>query len=90
MQHLAKEVSSIKEEQSKAIELRNRKVDTTAKPKEVKRPKTSKAGDNPTKETIEGGDTIEEKPSGRMEPSTEPIIRDSPEVVPTSPSVNTT
>ncbi|MCI11720.1 hypothetical protein A2U01_0032822, partial [Trifolium medium] len=63
MQHLAREVSSIKEEQSKAIELRNRKVDIAEKPKEDKKSKASEAGDNPTKETIEEEDAVEKEPT---------------------------
>ncbi|MCI90310.1 hypothetical protein A2U01_0111602, partial [Trifolium medium] len=47
IQHLAKEVSSIKEEQTKAIELHNKKVDGAAKPKEVTKSKTSEEGNNP-------------------------------------------
>ncbi|MCI55352.1 hypothetical protein A2U01_0076602, partial [Trifolium medium] len=72
-------VSSIKEEQTKAIELRNRKVDGAAEPKEVKKSKTSKAGDNPTKETSEGNENVEE----------EPTAHDSPQSVSTPPPVYT-
>ncbi|MCI55499.1 hypothetical protein A2U01_0076750, partial [Trifolium medium] len=77
IQHLAKEVSSIKEEQTNAIELRNRKVEGAAKPKEVGKSKTSKERDNPTKATSEGEENVEE----------EPTAHDSPPAVSTPPPV---
>ncbi|MCI52721.1 hypothetical protein A2U01_0073967, partial [Trifolium medium] len=80
IQHLAKEVSSIKEEQTKAIELRNRRVEGAAKPKEVTNSKTSEEGENPTKATNEEDENVEE----------EPTIHNSPKAVSTSPPVNTT
>ncbi|MCI57577.1 hypothetical protein A2U01_0078828, partial [Trifolium medium] len=64
IQHLAKEVSSIKEEQSKAVELRNRKVDITEKPTKDKRSKAIKEGDNPSKKKSEVEDAIEEPEEG--------------------------
>ncbi|MCI60025.1 hypothetical protein A2U01_0081280, partial [Trifolium medium] len=76
----AKEVSSIKEEQTKAIELRNRKIDGVAKPKEVTKSKTSEKGENPTKATSEGDENVEE----------EPTAHNSPQAVSASPPVNIT
>ncbi|MCI86495.1 hypothetical protein A2U01_0107776, partial [Trifolium medium] len=71
---------SIKEEQTKAIELRNRKIDGAAKPKEVAKSKTSEEGDNPTKATSEEDENVEE----------EPTTHDSPQAVSTPPPVYTT
>ncbi|MCI63660.1 hypothetical protein A2U01_0084917, partial [Trifolium medium] len=75
-----KEVSSIKVEQTKAIELRNRKVNGATKPKEVTKSKTSEERDNPTKAASEGDENVEE----------EPTAHDSPQAVTTPPPVYTT
>ncbi|MCI97603.1 hypothetical protein A2U01_0118904, partial [Trifolium medium] len=64
----AKEVSSIKEEQTKAIELRNRKVDGAAKQKEVAKSTTSEEEDDPTKATSEGDENMEEEPTAHDSP----------------------
>ncbi|MCI05473.1 hypothetical protein A2U01_0026526 [Trifolium medium] len=92
IQHLAKEVSSIKEEQSKAIELRNRKVDTAEKPTKDKKSKAINEGDNPTKEKSEVEDNVEEEPKERIEPITEkgPTVHNHPQPVPTPPPLCTT
>ncbi|MCI36099.1 hypothetical protein A2U01_0057321, partial [Trifolium medium] len=90
IQHLAKEVSSIKEEQSKAIELCNRKVDITEKPTKDKRSKTIKEGDDSTKSKV--GDTIEEAPEEGTESATgkEPTAHNYPQPAPTPPPLCTT
>ncbi|MCI18319.1 hypothetical protein A2U01_0039473, partial [Trifolium medium] len=92
IQHLIKEGSSIKEEQSKEIELRNMKVDIVKKPKKDKNPKASEVGNHPTKETIETENAVEEEPDERIEltAENEPTVKGSLQPAPILPPVYTT
>ncbi|MCI10672.1 hypothetical protein A2U01_0031766, partial [Trifolium medium] len=87
MQHLAEEVSKLKEEQCKAIELRNRKVDIVEKPKQDKRSKTNEVQNPPTQEMNEPEGT--EEPDEPIE-GKEPVVQESPESTPTPPPAHAT
>ncbi|MCI10137.1 hypothetical protein A2U01_0031229, partial [Trifolium medium] len=86
IQHLAKEVSNINEEQSKAIELRNRKVDI------VEKPRKDRAGTHPTKETHDIENVVEEELDEMIEHTTEkePTVHDSPRSASIPPPAYTT
>ncbi|MCI38859.1 hypothetical protein A2U01_0060088, partial [Trifolium medium] len=88
IQHLAREISSIKEEQSKAIELRNMKVDVVEKQKKDRNSKANEAGDNPTKEAPENA--LEEEPDEIVEHTAEPTIKGNPKSAPIQPVWYTT
>ncbi|MCI47592.1 hypothetical protein A2U01_0068834, partial [Trifolium medium] len=87
-QHLAREISSIKEEQARTIELRNRKVEVVEKPKKDR--KISEAGNNPAKEALKN--TSEEETGERMELTAEdePTVKGKPKSTPIQPSAYTT